>query len=157
MYKKILVAIDGSPTAARGFKAALELAADQGALLQILHVVDERMPLMDTEAGAYLDEMIAMLRDSGRKVLARAEAEARKHGVTFKAVLAETMGLPVADIIVQQAKKLRANIIVLGTHGRRGVSRLVMGSDAEGVVRESPVPVLLIRSQAKRAAAKRRK
>jgi nucleotide-binding universal stress UspA family protein len=64
-----------------------------------------------------------------------------------KSVLVEKFIGPVAEIIVSQAKKQRADLIVIGTHGRRGVTRLVMGSDAEGVVRRSPVPVLLVRSR----------
>jgi nucleotide-binding universal stress UspA family protein len=56
----------------------------------------------------------------------------------------------VADVIVENAKKWRADLIVMGTHGRRGITRVVMGSDAEGVVRNTPVPVLLIRAQARK-------
>jgi nucleotide-binding universal stress UspA family protein len=62
-----------------------------------------------------------------------------------KPVLVEKFGGLVADVIIAQARKQRAGLIVLGTHGRRGVTRLVMGSDAEGVVRRTPVPVLLVR------------
>jgi len=69
----------------------------------------------------------------------------------------ETAGYGVADVILKQAKKTRADLIVMGTHGRRGVARLVMGSDAEGVVRGAPVPVLLVRSADKaRSPAKRK-
>lgn len=60
-------------------------------------------------------------------------------------MLCETVGHAVADVIVEQAKKRRADLIVLGTHGRRGITRLVMGSDAEGVVRTTRMPVLLVR------------
>ena len=70
----------------------------------------------------------------------------RKHGIKVEPVLLETVGRRVADLIIKQAKKWRADVIVLGTHGRRGLSRLVMGSDAEVVLRETPIPVLLVRS-----------
>jgi nucleotide-binding universal stress UspA family protein len=70
----------------------------------------------------------------------------RKHGIEVEPVLLETVGRRVADLIIKQAKKWRADVIVLGTHGRRGLSRLVMGSDAEVVLRETPIPVLLVRS-----------
>ena len=60
-------------------------------------------------------------------------------------MLYETVGHAVADVIIEQAKKCRADLIVLGTHGRRGITRLVMSSDAEGVVRATRVPVLLVR------------
>ena len=61
-------------------------------------------------------------------------------------VLVETIGHTVADAIPEQAKKSHADLIVLGTHGRCGISRLVMGSDAEGVIRAATVPVLLVRT-----------
>jgi nucleotide-binding universal stress UspA family protein len=61
-------------------------------------------------------------------------------------VAREIVGGPAADVIVREAKKQRADLIVLGTHGRRGMRRLVLGSDAEQVVRMSPVPVLLVRA-----------
>jgi nucleotide-binding universal stress UspA family protein len=68
--------------------------------------------------------------------------------VAAKTILVESIGpRRVADIIIQQARKQRADAIVIGTHGRRGLSRLVMGSDAEEVVRTAPVPVTLVREQ----------
>jgi len=156
MFKRILVAVDGSPTANRGLKAAIGMAKEQGSILQILHVVDERVPALNPEVGAYIDDMIHLLREGGKKTLAAAEAQALKQGVQVQATLVETMGMPVSETIARQAKKLRADLIVLGTHGRRGVSRLLMGSDAEGVMRLSAVPVMLIRSPEKSAAGKKR-
>jgi K+-sensing histidine kinase KdpD len=77
----------------------------------------------------------------------------------MKAVLAESRGGTIADAILSQARKAKADLIVIGTHGRRGLSRVLMGSDAEAVVRESRVPVLLVRSPQraprKRAPAKK--
>ena len=146
MFKRILVAVDGSETADRGLKAAIGLAKEQEALLQVLHVIDERVPALNPEVGAYVDDMIRLLREGGKKILATADAKVAKAGVRCQSVSVETMGLPVADVVVEQAKKFRADLIVLGTHGRRGMSRLVMGSDAEGVVRQSTVPVLLVKA-----------
>src|SRR5208282_6792120 len=85
-------------------------------------------------------------RTGGKKLLARAEAKVRKRGIEVETVLLETVGRRVADLIIKQAKKWRADVIVLGTHGRRGLARVVMGSDAELVLRETPLPVLLVRS-----------
>lgn len=87
-----------------------------------------------------------MLRDAGRKIIAGAQREASKQGIQVQTKMVETMGLPVAEIIVREARRSRVDLIVLGTHGRRGMSRMVMGSDAEGVVRQVTVPVLLVRS-----------
>ena len=95
---------------------------------------------------SYIDEYIQSLRAGGKKLLTRAEAKVRKRGIEVEPVLLEAVGGPVAGQIIKQAKKWRADVIVLGTHGRRGLSRIVMGSDAELVLRETPVPVLLVRS-----------
>jgi nucleotide-binding universal stress UspA family protein len=151
MFRRILVPVDGSPCANRGLRVALDLARDQKAAIVLLHVVDETVVAQSMASVDYLSQLdleafIDALRQNGRKVLKRAEATLAKAGIDGKSVLCETMGRPVADIIVAQARKSRADVIVIGTHGRRGLARVVMGSDAEGVVRTSPVPVLLVRA-----------
>jgi nucleotide-binding universal stress UspA family protein len=150
MFRRILVPIDGSPTSNLGLREAIKIAKDQGATLCLLHVVDEMIVTQAFDGAmyvtpAYIDEFLAALRQEGKKTLARAEKEVKKQAVKCQAVLGETVGHPVADVIIEQAKKCRADLIVLGTHGRRGITRLVMGSDAEGVVRATRVPVLLVR------------
>ena len=151
MFHRILVPIDGSPTSNHGLEEAIGLASDQKAKICLLHVVDELVMTGGVDAmmympPSYVDEFAKVLRAGGKKLLARAEAKVRKHGIEVETVLQETVGRRVADQIIKQAKKWRADIIVLGTHGRRGLSRVVMGSDAELVLRETPVPVLLVRS-----------
>jgi len=149
MFRRILVPIDGSTTSNRGLEEAIGLASDQKAKICLLHVVDELAVGADGMMympPSYIDEFIRALRAGGKELLVRAEAKVRKHGIEVEAVLLETVGRRVADLIIKQAKKWRADVIVLGTHGRRGLSRVVMGSDAELVVREAPVPVLLVRS-----------
>jgi nucleotide-binding universal stress UspA family protein len=153
MYRKILVPIDGSSTSARGLDEAIKLAKGQKATLVILHVIDEMVAMYGADmVPVYIDKIFESLRKVGKATVAKAMARVRATGVKANAVLVEKVGGPVADVIVAQAKKQRADLIVIGTHGRRGVTRLVMGSDAEGVVRRSPVPVLLVlsREQARR-------
>lgn len=146
-YKRILVPVDGSPTAAAGLREAIGLAKETGARVQLAHVVDQHaVVLMGVETAYYIDEMMQTMRKSGRHLLDRAVARAKKAGVEASGVLLETLTGPAADPIVRQARKWGADLIVIGTHGRRGVRRLVMGSDAEQVVRNAPVPVLLVRS-----------
>jgi nucleotide-binding universal stress UspA family protein len=146
-YRKILVPVDGSPTSNAGLREAVSLAKAQGASVQLVHVVDYHyLAMAGLEAGAYIDTMTANLTESGRRILKRAEETVRKSGVPVTSVLLESSSGPAADAIVRQAKKAKADAIVIGTHGRRGVRRLLMGSDAEQVVRSSPVPVLLVRS-----------
>lgn len=153
MFKRILVPVDGSHASGLGLDAAIRLAKDQRAALCLLHIVDQRaitQNLAGEGGAAVIDQIFDSLRASGRQIAAKAEAKARKQRVRAKAVMVENISRSVADVIVGQARKYRADLIVIGTHGRRGVSRLVMGSDAEGVVRTTPVPVLLVRSKARK-------
>jgi nucleotide-binding universal stress UspA family protein len=151
MFKQVLVAVDGSPTSNRGLKAAIGLAADQHASLAIVHVVDTMASMayvgdMSYVPASYVDDMLDDLRSSGRRILGKAEGTARDAGVEAKTFLVETKGGTVAEAILAQARKARADVIVLGTHGRRGLSRVLMGSDAETVLREARVPVMLVRA-----------
>jgi nucleotide-binding universal stress UspA family protein len=151
-YKRILVPVDGSATARLGLKEAIRLAKDQKAALQLVHVVDEHSVLMTSgEVGAYIADLIPLMRKGGRDILRSAVRSVRKEGLTCSTVLLETLLGPAADLIVRQAKRWRAQLIVIGTHGRRGVRRLVLGSDAEQIVRTAPVPVLLVRARGKRS------
>lgn len=148
MFKKILVPVDGSPASNLGLNEAIKLAKDQGAKLRLFHLVDEYVAVSSMD-GVTVDtgDLLDALRQTGKKIVAKAEAQARRHGLTPESVMLESFGGRAADFIVQQAKKWGADLIVLGTHGRRGVKRLVMGSDAEQVIRTTPVPVLLVRSK----------
>jgi nucleotide-binding universal stress UspA family protein len=153
MFKRILVPVDGSPTSDSGLKTAIRMARDERAALILLHVVDESVLALSGEyaGAAYVDRLMADMREGGRKIIAAAAATSKRQGVTAKTVLVESVGpRRVADIIVQQARKLRADAIVIGTHGRRGISRMVMGSDAEEVVRNSRVPVVLVKGEGRK-------
>ena len=146
-YRRILVPVDGSPTSNAGLREAIDLAKGQDASLHLVHVLDYHYLAMGgLEVGAYIDDLMASLTQSGRRILKRAEEVARKSGVKTSVALLESPAGPAADAIVRQAKKSKADLIVLGTHGRRGVQRMLMGSDAEQVVRNSPVPVMLVRA-----------
>lgn len=145
MYKKILVPIDGSDTAARGLNEALKLAKDQSATIRLIHVVNELMVIASYEGTIYSGELVQALRDSGQKVLDNAQQKVSAMGVPVESELLEAHGGQAGNAIVKDAEQCHADIIVLGTHGRRGFSRLVMGSDAEQVVRQARVPVLLVR------------
>lgn len=151
IYRRILVPVDGSPTARLGLREAIRIAKDQKAAVQLVHVVDEHNVVMtNAEFGAYIADLIPLLRKQGRAILRKAEMLVRRERLKCSTVLLETLLGPAADLIVRQAKKWRAQLIVIGTHGRRGVRRLVLGSDAEQIVRTSPVPVLLVRARGKR-------
>ena len=165
MFKRILVAVDGSPASNAGLRSAVELARDQHASLFALHVLDDGSLPINFEGTIYpptfIDAYFEATHKIGRKVaLDRAIASGRGSGVAIKPVLVRSQGHSVAHVIIEQRRKLKADIVVLGTHGRRGLARMLMGSDAEQVLREASVPMLLVHSRAKpsprRVSAKRR-
>ena len=82
----------------------------------------------------------------GAAILQHAADTAREHGVTVDSVLYENLEKTVQQRVIAEAEMWKADLIVIGTHGRRGVSRLVLGSSAENILRSAPVPVLLVRS-----------
>jgi len=147
-YRKILVAVDGSPASGKGLREAIRLARAERAKLFILHVVDEfqAFAAMDGLVGLPGADLLSALREGGKRILAKAVGIALKQKIKPKGILREMLSGPAAYPIVREARKLRADLIVLGTHGRRGVRRLVLGSDAEQVVRTASVPVLLVRT-----------
>lgn len=153
MYSRILVPVDGSPTSRKGLDEALKLARLTGARLKLVHVVDELMPDSGYGPVAISEAVIDALREGARKVLEDAVALARKQVADVESELIETIGRRAADTIVDVAKQWQAELIVMGTHGRRGLRRLVVGSDAEAVLRTSPVPVLMVRAEEERAQA----
>lgn len=147
MYKRILVPIDGSPAATRGLGEAIDLAGNQGAEILLIHVADEWKVAAGDIAAVNLEAGAQRLREAGTTLLQEAEARVRQAGVSVNSVLIEEIGVPVGACVVQRAREWPADLIVCGTHGRRGLQRLLMGSDAEHIVRHTPVPVLLVRSE----------
>jgi len=149
MYQRILVPLDGSATSRRGLREAIGLAADQKARLLLLHVVDDFTSMIEVPSAQLYDEMVRKLRQSGLDVLAKARHQAEEASVHVETLLREVTGKRVAEVIVEQCKQHACDLVVMGTHGRRGLGRITMGSDAEEVVRTSAVPVLLVREAEK--------
>jgi len=145
MYQRILVPVDGSPPSNRGLGEAIELARNQGAELLLLHVVADWKVAAGNVAAVNLPDGMERLREASRAIVDEAEKRAQQAGVPAKPELFEEFGLPVGACIVRRAREWPADLIVCGTHGRRGVRRLLMGSDAEYILRHTPVPVLLLR------------
>ena len=142
MYKRILVPVDGSPTSIRGLDEAIGLAKLGGGSVRLVHVLD-RVVFQGGET--YTVDVFGLLREAGERILQKMKAHAAAAGIDASTFLSEVLPGRVCDVVVEQAKEFGADLIVLGTHGRRGVSRLLVGSDAEQIVRVAPVPVLLVR------------
>jgi nucleotide-binding universal stress UspA family protein len=151
MYSRILVAVDGSDTAKRALDHALQLAREQRARLRIVHAL-ESVHFLVSLAGGYPFDASALLdsmREDGKQVLDHAQAQASSAGVEAESALIEGEA-PMdrtATIILQDALRWNADLIVIGTHGRRGFDRVVLGSVAEALVRIAHVPVLLVRAR----------
>ena len=147
MYKRILVAIDGSATSNRALREAIDLAKEQQAALRLVHVIDET-PISLGDVGWMGD---AELEDAffkvGQKIMDQALEQVRAGGLEAGSALLHTVGKRIGSVIVEEAKHWPADLIVVGTHGRHGVEHLLLGSVAEGVIRTATVPVLLIRGQ----------
>jgi nucleotide-binding universal stress UspA family protein len=145
MYKKIIVPVDGSETSLLGLEEAIRVAKSQGSTVRLLHVVHDFLVAGGHGAAVYTSQLRKDLRERGEEILKSAAGIARRQGLEVETKMAETPGGSVGAMIVEDAQQWPADLIVLGTHGRRGIRRLVMGSDAEYVVRTAPVPVLLVR------------
>ena len=153
MYKRILVPIDGSPTAKAGLREAIMLASGRtDSTIRLLHV-REPLPALHGMEVVAMDPMLENMTAFGQKLLKNAKAHVESNGIRAETAFQKASSGRAADGIQREAAKWRADLIVMGTHGRRGISRLVMGSDAESVVRESRVPVLTVKAG---AASKRR-
>ncbi|HYP85982.1 universal stress protein [Variovorax sp.] len=149
MYRRILVAIDGSPTAACALEEALRLAKLGNARLCLLHVVDEMKHLTGYETfTAYAHDVLPRLRAGGELVLKNAAEHATRADVEADCALFMASADRVCDVVVAKARSWGADLIVIGTHGRHGLERFFLGSDAEQILRQAPVPVLLVRGGA---------
>jgi len=161
MFKRIVIPVDGSKISQLALKQGIALAIEQGAALRLLHV-HEVSVLADMQGARAasgmsvapdvegLERFESRLAARAREVLDRALAAATRAGVQKvdgKLINAGTRRA--ASLIVDDAKKWKADLIVMGTHGRSGFDHLVFGSVAEGVMRSAASPVLLIRAQEK--------
>lgn len=145
MYARILVPIDGSATSDRGLMEAINLAKDQKARLRVLHVIDE--PFFIYDMAGYGTDIKGAMREGGAHLVACALAAAVAQGVDAETDVVDAGTQPVAARILEDAKEWGADLIVMGTHGRRGFATRLLGSDAHGVLRGFAAPVLLVKAR----------
>ena len=147
MYTNILVAIDGSDTAEQALTQAIDLAKALGSRIRLVHVATESDSIPADLPGVDIQAILQHVHDSGAAILARARDRVSTAGVAVETRLVEAWSGQPGEEVIQQARQWPADLIVCGTHGRRGLRRILMGSDAEFVLRHTPVPVLLVRAQ----------
>ena len=155
MYQRILVPIDGSPTSNRGLEEAIRLAKLTGGHLRLVHVVDNLSISMAMDGyAAYSAEVFESLRTVGADIIEAARASVAAAGLNVETALHDNFEGPVHEVVIAEAASWKADLIVLGTHGRRGAGRMFLGSSAEYILRIATVPVLLIRAPVVDATAK---
>jgi nucleotide-binding universal stress UspA family protein len=148
MYKRILVPIDGSETSERTLREAIKLSNSE-TQLRLVYVLNEINYFVDAESYTLVDYVALKeaMQQTGEHVLAQAAEIVRQSGIAMETALVNSSGERIASVIEGEAKHWRADLIVIGTHGRSGLNRLLLGSVAEGVVRLTSVPVLLVRAE----------
>lgn len=150
MYKKILVAVDGSATSKLALAEAVRLAKAFQSTLRAVYIVDSPAMLFDV---GYYDptELRKSFIQAGTTLLGEIEESLAKDGVPQEAALVETEGIgeDVAAALQRDAAKWGADVVVIGTHGRRGLAHAMLGSVAEKFIRQATTPVLLVRGPAK--------
>jgi len=145
MYTRILVPVDGSATAERGLQEALAWAAQAKSELVLLHVVDDDTPSVELAPARYADEVRKAHERVAEELVAGYVRLAHESGVRAWGVVRDGRGHRACDIVLEETNTQRCQLIVMGTHGRRGFDRFALGSHAESVARRAPVPVLLVR------------
>jgi len=150
MYNKILVPIDGSATSLRGLDEAIKMGKLTGAKLRLIHVIDELSVALGSGYGmTYTGDIVGLLREAANDILSKGCSHVQASGLEVDTVLNDSFSGRVSDLVCAQVASWGADLIVLGTHGRRGVGRLLMGSDAESIIRVATIPVLLLRTESK--------
>jgi nucleotide-binding universal stress UspA family protein len=148
MYQNILVAVDGSHTSEIALHEAIKIAREQRGRLRIVNAVETVYFNLD---GEFIDptEVWGAMRKSGQAILAKALSTAQEAGIEaeIKLVDIDTLGQRIPQVLADEAETWPADLIVVGTHGRRGISHLFLGSIAEGIARVATKPVLLIRGE----------
>jgi len=149
MYRRILVPIDGSPTARAGLDEAIRLARQTGASLRIFHAIDDPFTALGIdEVVAAPRNIDALLEQNARRIVDEGMAAARQGGVYADSEIEDRLHGQLQDLVAKAALDWKADLIVMGTHGHRGMVRMLLGSDAEQILRDAPVPVMLVHGPA---------
>lgn len=152
MYARILVAVDGSRASRLALDEAVKIARASGASLTAVSVVEQAPQLV--EAGAVYQggaSASPAAIEAATAALEEADALFKANGVTGTSRAVDACGESIAAVIARTAGECDADLIAMGTHGRRGVRRMMLGSVAESLLRATDVPVLLVRHDAAKA------
>jgi nucleotide-binding universal stress UspA family protein len=144
MFTRVCVAVDGSPAADHALHEALRMCQGVSADILLIFVIEVRVIAAE---GVNYESIYNSWREEGKKALDAAAATVRAATIETEIKLVDTDGKTVARTIVEEAERWRADVIAIGTHGRSGFTRLMLGSVADQVIRSSPIPVLVVRGR----------
>lgn len=149
MYSNILCAVDGSELSNKALRHAVALSEKTGATLIIVTVTDPSVviapgaEIMMIDTSSIMSELEKAKSEAARGILNEAKTIAQSAGITPKVVhVPET---PAADGILRAAEQYEADLIVMGSHGRRGIGRMLLGSQAAEVLAHAKMPVLVVK------------
>lgn len=147
MYKRILIATDGSPLSQKAVESGLSLAGLTGASVIALKVVP-RYPRSYFEGGLPVDaadikRIEKQWADAAQELVDKVKVQGTDEGVTVKTVVAKSD--LIAEAVIAAAKKHKCDLIVMASHGRKGIKRLLLGSETQHVLTHSHIPVLVLR------------
>ena len=147
MYKRILIATDGSPLSQKAVESGLSLAGLTGASVVALKVVP-RYPRSYFEGGLPVDaadikRIEKQWADAAQELVDKVKVQGTDEGVTVKTVVAKSD--LIAEAVIAAAKKHKCDLIVMASHGRKGIKRLLLGSETQHVLTHSHIPVLVLR------------
>ncbi|MBU1215567.1 MAG: universal stress protein [Gammaproteobacteria bacterium] len=147
MYKRIAVAVDGGDTSIMALNEAVKLAKVMDATLLLLHVCEEIPVVWNTEGmmPIPMEDVTKALVESGKQLLHKDKLRVTEAGINVETRLVEDYSGRIGAVISEEAGQWLADLLVIGTHGRKGLDHLLMGSVAEGVMRTASMPVLLVR------------
>lgn len=145
MYKRIVVAVDGSEASGRALDEAIRLAREMSAMVLLLHVCEEIPAMWEPDGILLMQGSLTAVADAGKELLEQHRQQLVGQGVAVEEKLVESYGGSMGGVISEEAHKWHADLLVMGTHGYKGITHLLIGSVAEGVIRTATMPVLVVR------------
>lgn len=145
LYQRIFVPLDNSTPSELALSEAIRLGGVLGATLILAHSVE--VPMYGRGNPEVLDDasLEQPLLDGGKQLLQAAQARVAAAGLAVEPRVLTNRGRPIAEVLLTAAREAAADVIIMGTHGRSGILHLLLGSVAEGVLRQADLPVLLVR------------
>ncbi|MBC7110578.1 MAG: hypothetical protein PWR13_262 [Archaeoglobi archaeon] len=139
-YSKILLPVDGSECSKKAALHAFSIARSYGGEIFAVHVIDIEEEFL---TGTYYEELLQKLKERGQKILEEIERMAEEHGIKVQKIIKTGNE---AEEILEAAEEVKADLIVMGSHGKSALAKFLIGSVSERVIRHSKIPVLTVRS-----------